>query len=60
MFQCKHCGNENAIRWNAYGDARCKYCKKPWTFKDEHDRRDEEFNLLSPPKRPLKRQGKEY
>ena len=29
MFQCKKCKRENAIRWNAYGEARCKSCKEP-------------------------------
>ena len=55
MFQCKKCKRENAIRWNAYGEARCKSCKEPWSYKDELDRQNEEFSLLSSPKKQLKR-----
>ena len=55
MFQCKKCKRENAIRWNAYGEARCKSCKEPWSYKDELDRQNEEFSLLSAPKKQLKR-----
>ena len=57
MFQCKHCGKENATRWNAYGEARCKFCKEPWSYKDEQERHNEEFNMLASPDKPLNRKS---